>query len=69
MERLNRMVIDLYKQSFTNYVNGSTVDIDAIMVAQESLSNAITKARIENTGTELLEQLKADIDYLKYSIL
>lgn len=63
------MVIDLYKQSFTDYVNGNTVNVDAILEAQEALSNAINKARIENTGTEFLEHLKADIDYLKYNIL
>lgn len=69
MENLSRMVIDLYKQIFTDYVNGNTVNVDAILEAQESISNAIIKARIENTGTELLEHLKADIDYLKYNIL
>ena len=63
------MVIDLYKQSFTDYVNGNTVNVDAILEAQEALSNAIIKARIENTGTEFLKHLKADIDYLKYNIL
>lgn len=56
-------MIDLYKQSFTDYVNGNTVNVDAILEAQEALSNAIIKARIENTGTEFLEHLKADIDY------
>ena len=69
MENLSRMVIDLYKQSFTDYVNGNTVNVDAILEAQEAVSNAIVKARIENTGTELLEHLTADIDYLKYQIL
>lgn len=69
MENLSRMVIDLYKHSFTDYVNGNTVNVDAILEAQEVISNAIVKARIENTGTELLEHLKADIDYLKYNIL
>ncbi|OUO85289.1 hypothetical protein [Bacteroides sp. An269] len=69
MENLSRMVIDLYKQSFTDYVNGNTVNVDAILEAQEAVSNAIIKARIENTVTEFLEHLKADIDYLKYQIL
>lgn len=69
MENFSRMVIDLYKQSFTDYVNGNTVNVDAILETQEALSNAIIKARIENTGTEFLEHLKADIDYLKYNIL
>ena len=69
MENFSRMVIDLYKQSFTDYVNGNTVNVDAILEAQEALSNAIIKARIENTGTEILEHLKADNDYLKYNIL
>ena len=31
MENFSRMVIDLYKQSFTDYVNGNTVNVDAIL--------------------------------------
>lgn len=69
MEYFSRMVIDLYKQSFTDYVNGNPVDVDAILGVQEAVSNAIVKARIESTDTDKLERLKADIDYLKYQIL
>lgn len=69
MENLSRMVIDLYKQSFTDYVNGNMVNVDAILEAQRTISNAIVKAKIENASTEELERLKTDIDYLKYKIL
>lgn len=69
MENLSRMVIDLYKQSFTDYVNGNMVNVDAILEAQITISNAIVKAKIENASTEELERLKTDIDYLKYKIL
>nr|UWI25212.1 MAG: hypothetical protein [Bacteriophage sp.] len=69
MENISRMVIDLYKQSFTDYVNGNMVNVDAILEAQRTISNAIVKAKIENASTEELERLKTDIDYLKYKIL
>lgn len=69
MENLSRMVIDLYKQSFTDYMNGNMVNVDAILEAQRTISNAIVKAKIENASTEELERLKTDIDYLKYKIL
>lgn len=69
MENISRMVIDLYKLSFTDYVNGEMVNVDAILEAQRTISNAIVKAKIENASTEELERLKTDIDYLKYNIL
>lgn len=69
MENISRMVIDLYKLSFTDYVNGKMVNVDAILEAQRTISNAIVKAKIENASTEELERLKTDIDYLKYNIL
>lgn len=69
MEDYKRMVIDLYKQVFSEYVVSNTVNVDAILEAQTVISNTITKARIENTDTGGLMQLKADVDYLKYNIL
>lgn len=69
MENYNRLVIDLYKRCFTDYVNGSTVDADAIQEAQRVLNFAIDKAKINNEPTEILEALKKDVGYLKYDLL
>lgn len=69
MENYNRIVIDLYKKCFTDYVNGSPVDADAIMETQKVLNYAIDKAKISNEPTDQLEALNNDLRYLKYSIL
>ncbi len=69
MENYSRMVIELYKKSFTDYVNNNPVDVNEILEAQQAISNAITKAKVQNTDTEVLECLKMDIEYLKYKIL
>lgn len=69
MENYNRLVIDLYKRCFTDYINGSPVDADAIQETQRVLNFAIDKAKISNESTESLEELKKDIGYLKYELL
>lgn len=69
MEDYNRMVIELYKKSFADYVNNNPVNVDEILEAQQAISNAITKATVQGIETDALERLKADVDYLKYKIL
>lgn len=69
MENYNRMVIDLYRKCFTDYVSGSPVDADAIQEVQRGINFAIDKAKIENYSIEELEGLKKDIEYLKYELL
>lgn len=69
MEDYNRLVIDLYKRCFTDYINGSPVDVDAIQEAQRVLNFAIDKAKIDNEPTDTLESLKKDVGYLKYDLL
>lgn len=69
MEDYNRLVIDLYKRCFTDYINGSPVDVDAIQEAQRVLNFAIDKAKIGNEPTDTLESLKKDVGYLKYDLL
>lgn len=69
MEDYNRLVIDLYKRCFTDYINGSPVDVDAIQEAQRVLNFAIDKAKIGNDPTDTLESLKKDVGYLKYDLL
>lgn len=69
MEDLNRVVIDLYKRCFTDYVNGAPVDADVIQETQRVLNFAIDKAKISNEPTDMLEALKKDVGYLKYDLL
>lgn len=69
MEDYNRLVIDLYKRCFTDYINESPVDADAIQEAQRVLNFAIDKAKIGNKPTDTLEALKKDVGYLKYDLL
>lgn len=69
MEDYNRLVIDLYKRCFTDYINGSPIDADAIQEAQRVLNFAIDKAKIGNEPTYTLEALKKDVGYLKYDLL
>ena len=69
MEEYSNLVIELYKNQFSNYVNVSPVDVDRIFEVQTCLSKAIDKATINNLPTSHLEKLKQDIDYLKYKIL
>lgn len=69
MENYNRLVIDLYKRCFTDYVNGSPVDADAIQETRRVLNFAIDKAKISNEPTDMLEALKKDVEYLKYDLL
>lgn len=69
MEDYNRLVIDLYKRCFTDYINGSPVDADAIQEVQRVLNFAIDKAKIGNEPADTLEALKKDVGYLKYDLL
>lgn len=69
MEKYNRLVIDLYKRCFTDYVNRSPVNVNSIQEAQRVLNSAIDKAKINNEPFDSLEVLKSDIDYLKYNLL
>lgn len=68
MENYNRAVIELYKKSLTDFVNGSPVDENAISETQRKLNFAIDKANMDNEPTEELEALKKDVEYLKYDL-
>lgn len=69
MEKYYRIVLDLYKQSFSDYVNKYPVNVDAISEAQKCLNFAIDKAKINNEPCEELDVLKSDVDKLKYELL
>lgn len=69
MEEYSNLVIELYKEQFFDYANGSHVNVDRILEVQTCLSKAIDKATISNVPTDYLEKLRNDVDYLKYKIL
>ena len=69
MEKYSDLVIELYKNQFSDYVYGSPVNADRIFEVQTCLNKAIDKATINNTPTDYLEKLKKDVDFLKYQIL
>lgn len=69
MEKYYRIVLGLYKQSFSDYVNKYPVNVDAISEAQKCLNFAIDKAKINNEPCNELEALKSDVDKLKYELL
>ena len=69
MENYNRIVIDLYKECFSNYANGVAVNQDKIFDVQKQLNFAIDKAIIHNEPADDFEALKNDVLYLKYELL
>lgn len=69
MEEYSNLVIELYKNQFSDYVSGSPVNVDRIFEVQTCLNKAIDKANIHNTPSDYLEKLKKDVDFLKYQIL
>lgn len=68
MEKYYRIVLDLYKQSFSDYVNKYPVNVDAISEAQKCLNFAIDKAKINSEPCDELEALKSDVNKLKYEL-
>lgn len=69
MEKYSRIVIDLYKSCFTDHVKGFKANDNAITEACKELNSAIDKAKINNEPSEYLENLKRDVEYLKYELL
>ena len=69
MEKYYRIVLDLYKQCFNDYVNKLPVNVDAVSEAQKCLNFAIDRAKINNEPCNELEDLKRDLNALKYDLL
>lgn len=69
MENYYRIVIDLYKKCFTDYMNGAQVDASSLLEVVNIIDFAIDKAIINDLPTNELECLKEDIQFLKYQIL
>ncbi len=69
MEKYYRIIIDLYQKSFTDYINNQPIDVDAISEAQRCINYAIDRAKINNDPYDELENLKSDLNRLKYDLL
>lgn len=68
MDKLNRMVIDLYRDSFADYKNQHQVNHNRVLDVKKSIANAITRAKVLNEPICELEALMSDVDYLKYNL-
>lgn len=69
MENHYRIVIDLYKKCFTDYMNGAQIKASSLMEVINIINFAIDKAKINDLPTNELESLKEDVQFLKYQIL
>lgn len=69
MDKYCRLVIELYKQCFAEYICNHTIDVGSILEAQSVIANALTKARIENGDVQGLLALQQDVEHLKYHLL
>jgi hypothetical protein len=69
MENHYRIVIDLYKKCFTDYMNGTQVDASSLIEVVNIINFAIDKAKINDLPTSELECLKEDVQFLRYQIL
>lgn len=65
----NRIAIDLIKNSFAQYVEIGTVNQSELDNGISLISKAIDKALISNEETTVLENLKSDLQYIRYELL
>lgn len=64
----NRLVIDLFKNSFATYVATGNKDDVALSDGITTLSKAIDRAVIAGEDTSALERLKSDLQYVRFQI-
>lgn len=65
MEKYSRMVIDLYKESFTDYIKNHQVNSNKILDVEKELACAVTTARIKGDNAEWLQELSNYVSQLK----
>lgn len=69
MENYSRYVIDLLKQSFSDYVATGEVDAERLKEAQKRLSFEIDRRKVGNLPCDELEALYGDVMWLKSDLL
>lgn len=65
----NRLVIDLLKKSFSDYIATGEVDVDLIKEAQNKLSFELDRCKASNLPSEEIEALYRDVMWLKCDLL
>ena len=69
MENYSRYVIDLLKQSFSDYIATGEVDAERLNEAQKRLSFELDRRKVGNLPCEDLEALYGDVMWLKSDLL
>lgn len=64
----NRLVIDLFKNSFASYVVTGHKDDVALSDGITTISKAIDRAVIAGEDVSSLECLKSDLQYIRFQI-
>lgn len=69
MENYSRIVIDLLKKSFTDYIVAGKVDAEMLTEAQKGLAFEIDRRKVGNLPCDELEALYGDVTWLKCDLL
>lgn len=69
MENYSRYVIDLLKQSFSDYIATGEVNVEMLVKAQKRLSFEIDRCKVGNLPCDELEALYGDVMWLKSDLL
>lgn len=69
MENCNRTVIELLKNTLSDYIATGKVDADLINEAQKSLAFEIDKRKVGNLPCNEIEALYGDVTWLKCDLL
>lgn len=69
MENYSRYVIDLLKQSFSDYIATGEVDAERLTEAQKRLSLELDRCNVGNLPCDGLEALYGDVMWLKSDLL
>lgn len=63
-----RLVIDAFKQAFSEYVATGEIDMAPLSQLSTILEEEIGKRLVKKQPTADIEMLKTDIDWLKYDL-
>ena len=69
MENYSRYVIDLLKQSFSDYIATGEVDAERLTEAQKRPSLELDRCNVGNLPCDELEALYGDVMWLKSDLL
>lgn len=64
----NRLVINVIKQSFSDYVSTGHVEKRPILDVINNLNIEIDQLTVENKSTKDIIELKSDLEYILYDL-